>query len=76
MAGEPEQRAQQLLGAADGLRAQAGYSSSASDHAWPDASLSALTSTPAAARRSPAWDEGRTWSYDQAASEATRAAQG
>jgi predicted ATPase/DNA-binding XRE family transcriptional regulator len=76
MAGEPEQRAQQLLGAADGLRAQAGYSSSASDHAWPDASLSALTSTPAAARRSPAWDEGRTWSYDQAASEATRAARG
>src|SRR5919202_4240513 len=65
--GEPE-RAQQLLGAADGLRAQAGNSLSASDHAWPDASLSTMTGTPAAVRRSPAWYEGRTWSYDRAMS--------
>ena len=67
---EQPERAQQFLGAAAGLRAHVGYSSSASEHAWPDASLSRVTGRPAAALRSEAWDEGRIWSYDRALSEA------
>jgi hypothetical protein len=69
------QRARQLLGATAGLRAQGGYPLSASDHAWPDASLSTTTGRLAAELPSRDWDESRTWPYDRAVLEAARALQ-
>jgi len=69
-------RAETFLGAATGIRTGYGSPLWASDHAWPDAPLSTLSTRSSGSSKSglstdsPAWQHGQSWSYQRALAEA------